>query len=86
MKLALFSVRDSAAEAFMRPFPAPTAGMAVRNFTDEANRADPQNPMYAHPSDYELYHVGFFDEETGKLEPIDPVMVVRAKDCRTGGA
>lgn len=79
--LIAVAVRDSAAGAYNRPFFVPAAGMALRSFEDETNRADPQNPMHAHPEDFELYHIGFFDEETASLTALpSPVLLVRAKD------
>jgi len=79
--LIAVAVRDSAAGAFNRPFFVPAAGMALRSFEDETNRADPQNPMNAHPDDFELHHIGFFEEETGSLTALpNPVLLARAKD------
>lgn len=81
-KLLAVAVRDSAAGAFNRPFFVPAAGMALRSFEDEVNRQAADNPMFNHPDDFELYHVGFFDEENGDLVSVpDPVMLTRAKDC-----
>lgn len=67
MILSVVSVFDKAAAAYSRPFFVPTLGMAIRSFSDEANRADEDNPMYKHPSDYELYHLGSFDDASGTL-------------------
>lgn len=80
MKLLACSIRDSAVDSFMRPFYVRSTGEAVRAFTDSVNGSE--NSMKAHPDDYELYHIGFFDEEAGKLEPlVKNLMLIRAKDC-----
>lgn len=80
----LVCVRDSAAKAFARPFAVPSTGLAVRSFADEVNRVDPANPaanpMNAHPNDFELYEIGTFDEDTGKIAPCEPRGVARASD------
>ena len=41
--------------------------VAVRNFREGA-RKNPQ--IGAFPSDYELHHVGYFDDETGQVLPV----------------
>lgn len=79
MKLIIFSVRDSALNAFLRPFYVPAVGAAVRGFSDEVNRKDSE--MFKHPEDYELFEMGTFDEESGDFELLDkPRSVGRAKD------
>jgi len=83
-QLIAVAVRDSAAGAFNRPFFVPAVGMALRSFEDEVRRVgtpEAPNPMNAHPSDFELYQVGFYEEHTGALVSIpDVVLLQRAKD------
>jgi len=76
--LKVVSVRDSALDAFSRPFCVPTLGAAQRSFQDECNNKD--SPVYAHPKDYELFCIGDFEETTGLLTPCVPVSVCRAAD------
>lgn len=71
MRLLVCAVRDRAADAFMRPFVVPATGLAIRSFSDEINRKAPDNPMSAHPDDYDLFKIGEFEEETGKLFGLD---------------
>lgn len=86
MKVQIVAVRDRAMDAFMRPFFVPTIGMAVRSFQDEVNRRASDNPMNAHPEDYDLYALGTFDEETGRFEQLEqPKMVAIGKDMIKGG-
>lgn len=63
MKLRAFAIRDSKAEAFMRPFFAVTRGIALRSIVDVVS--DPNHEMYKHAEDYTLYEVGEFDDQTG---------------------
>lgn len=78
----IFSVRDSAMDAFMRPFTLPTAGTAIRSFTDEVNRAAPDNEMNRHPTDYTLYELGQFDDQSGLVTPHPaPKQILRAADA-----
>lgn len=73
-------VRDVKADGFATPFFLPTLGLAERSFSDEVNRAD--STMNLHPDDYSLYHVGYFDEEQGRLEPLDvPVLLMQASQA-----
>lgn len=80
MKLPMFSIRDSALDAFMRPFIAPSTGLAMRSFADEVNRADSE--MCKHPEDYELYQVGVFDEEAGLVAAVPLKSLARAVDVK----
>jgi hypothetical protein len=68
MKLNLCSVKDRAADAYGRPMFVPSLGVAIRSFTDEVNRNDPENNLYNHPDDFDLYDFGVFDDNTGLFE------------------
>ncbi|AXH77867.1 MAG: nonstructural protein [Microviridae sp.] len=68
MRLIMVSVFDKAAAAYMRPMFVPAVGLAIRSFTDEINRDSADNVMFHHPSDYELYKIGFFEDVNGVCE------------------
>ena len=68
MKLSLCSVKDRAADAYGRPMFVPSTGVAIRSFSDEINRSDPDNQLYNHPDDFDLYEFGVFDDNTGSFE------------------
>ena len=65
MKLVLCSVKDRAADAYGRPMFVPSVGVAIRSFSDEVNRKDPDNQLNNHPDDFDLYELGEFDDNTG---------------------
>jgi len=65
-KLQLFCVQDTKAEAFMRPWVARTVNEALRNFAAEVNAVD--STLSKFPNDFCLWHVGEFDEESGKVK------------------
>lgn len=67
--MKMFSVYDKQACAFMPPFQARAVGQAVRSFMDAVNSKD--HEFARHPGDYELYHVGEFDEIAGCYD-MDP--------------
>lgn len=68
-------VRDAALEGFARPFFVPSLGQAIRSFSDEIVRVAEDNPMSKHPEDYDLYHVGSFDDSVGELKGIAPLRI-----------
>lgn len=79
MKFEVFSVRDSAANAFGRPFFLPTIGVAIRSFADQVNASD-AGDLFSHPEDFELFHCGQFDDSNGLFELFPtPNPVVTAK-------
>ena len=79
MRLIICAVRDSAVNAYMRPFYVPAVGAAIRGFTDEVNSKE--SPMHKHPEDYELFELGEFEEETAKFILLpESRSLARAKD------
>lgn len=75
----MLSIRDSAVKAYMRPFFAPSVGSAIRSFGDECIRKD--SDIAKHPSDYELYELGVFDDESASvIMESQPRLVARAID------
>lgn len=72
MKMVIVSVFDAKMEAFGRPFFVPTEGAAMRSFLDEVNRIADDNPMAKHPDDYQLFHLGYFDDADGKFSNVTP--------------
>ena len=71
MKLNICSVKDRAADAFGRPMFVPSTGVAIRSFSDELNRSDPDNQLFNHPDDFDLYEFGVFDDNTGLFDLYD---------------
>lgn len=71
----IFSVRDSKANAFLQPFFMNNQGTAIRAITDCAN--DPNHAFFKHSNDYDLFQIGEFNEDDGKVIPLDsPLHVV----------
>lgn len=80
MRHIICAVRDRQLDAFMRPFTAATTGQAMRAFMDEVNR--PDSEMHKHPEDYELYHLGDFDDDTGALTSCKPHSIAIASNVK----
>lgn len=83
MNLIICAIRDSATQAFARPIFVRAAGQAMRSFIDEVKRDDPTNDLHNHPTDFELYQLGTFDEQAGELKPHPPQLLMRGKDVST---
>jgi hypothetical protein len=64
-KVKVFAVFDSKADAYLQPFFMSTLGQAIRSFTDAAASTDHQ--FGKHAADYTLFHLGDFDDATGKF-------------------
>lgn len=67
MQMHIFAIRDRALGAYMQPWVAQTPGLATRMFQDELGNKEGQ--MFRHPDDYDLYHIGEFNQDTGVLVP-----------------
>lgn len=82
MELQIFSIKDRAVTCYLRPWPAHTAGEAIRVFSDEIN--NPNGVMNKHADDYDLFHVGKFEDTTGELTPFPggPVQLALGKQLK----
>lgn len=78
----IFSVYDRAANAYLQPFFMPARGLAIRAFTDLVN--DEKNQFSKHPADYQLFELGSYDDNLGKLDCKDaPELIGSALDYTT---
>ncbi|AXL14809.1 nonstructural protein [Microviridae sp.] len=78
MKHGIYSVYDSAIEAYLRPFPAPADGAAIRSFQDEV--LTPDSPMNQHPEHYSLFKVSTFDDASGEMQKELPIVLAKAHE------
>ena len=78
MRQFLFSVYDSCAVFYDRPFAARDDASAVRSFGDIAG--DAEHPIGKHPEHYSLFRVGLFDDLTGEIVPEVVVCVGKAHE------
>lgn len=76
--LKIVAIKDTAVQAFMRPVFVPHAGGAIREFADAVNNAE--HDFSKHPEDYELYELGEFLDDSGRLDQIEVRLLARAKD------
>lgn len=77
MQLRIFSIRDAKAEIFNPPFYKHTPGEAEREFTRLAK--DDKSQVFQFPDDYDLYMLGTYDDQSGKITSLDtPQHIVKA--------
>lgn len=69
MKLFLFSIHDSKAEAFIQPYYAVNSAVGRRIFETACN--DDSVEFSKHPGDYGLFELGTFDQDTGRFELLE---------------
>lgn len=84
MKHIMVTVYDRAAETYGRPMFVPAIGTAIRSFTDEVNRNDPNNQLYNHPDDFDLYELGEYDDQNSSISTLDfPKVLLLGKQAKT---
>lgn len=78
-RLQAFSVYDEKAQSYNLPFFYPQINLAVRALTDSLQ--NPDSIVARHPEDFTLYHIGTFNDLTGKMESfVEPRPVCRATE------
>lgn len=64
----MVATRDVVANLYSQPQFVVSLGAAVRSFGDACtNTADPNNMLAKHPRDFELWHLGEYEDETGRF-------------------
>lgn len=83
MLLQVVVVRDSAVDAFGQPSFVVSIGGATRGFSDEVNRSAENNQFNKHPDDFELYHLGTYDDQGATFDLLEkPRLIARGKDLK----
>ncbi len=66
MKQVVYSIYDTAAGAYARPFFCTSDAEAQRGFSDIT--MDAEHPVGKHPEDYSLVRIGRYDDSNGRLD------------------
>lgn len=69
MRLFVVAMFDKAAAVYGPPMCVAAVGQAVRGFQDQVT-GPADTTIARHPADFELYHVGFFDDASGRFENV----------------
>ena len=80
MNINMYTIRDSASEAYSRPFFARAHGEAIRGF--EKENQNMKSMMFDNPEHFSLWFIGTFDDNKGELELPEsgPVCLAKAVD------
>ena len=76
MRMNVYSIFDSAAAVYMRPFFMPSDSAAVRAFSDIS--CDAEHEVGKHPEDYSVHRIGYFDDQKGALVGEQPECLATA--------
>lgn len=83
MLLQVCVLRDSAIDSFGTPYFVTHVGAAIRGFTDAVNTASDLQ-VYKHPEDFELYHLGIYNDQDGTFEMLaKPRQLSRGADVKS---
>ncbi len=76
----VYSIRDAKTEIFNAPFYKTNEGEAERDFRTVVN--DSATSINRYPQDYDLYHLGSFNDIDGKFLALDtPCHVIKGVQC-----
>lgn len=67
MKLKMYSLFDLVANQFGAPFVAINNESAIRSCVSESQNPG-SGPLFTHPTDFRVFYLGEFDNETGSSE------------------
>lgn len=87
----LYSILDRGVQAFHAPVVAPNETYIRRSlgdlFSQDTMRPVLERHNYVrYPEEFDLYHVGTFDTESGAVEPVSPIVrVCNLADFIIGG-
>jgi len=77
----LVGIFDRKAQSFVEISATEHLGVAARLFTEAVNTKS-ESPIYKWPNDFELYHLGNVDTETGALSPVDKKLVIQGETIK----
>lgn len=70
MLLQIIATRDIVSNCYSNLMCVPSLGGAVRSFGDECTK--PGTQFNQHPEDYELWHIGEYEDESGTIRVFEP--------------
>lgn len=83
MKYVICVVRDSAADAYGVPMFVSAIGTAIRSFAGEVNRESPDNLLFKNSDDFELFHLGYYDDDGPSFDLLPaPKSLLRGSDAK----
>lgn len=64
MKMQIIGIFDRKSQSFVEMSATPALGVATRSFTEAVNKPS-ESPVHKWPGDFELWHLGDWDTDTG---------------------
>lgn len=80
MKYSMYCVQDTIAGFAARPFMQKSDVVAIRSFKQAVQ--DPGTDINKNPADFNLMHIGFFDDETCILESSTPRALINGAQLK----
>lgn len=80
----LASIKDRSVDAYQPVATVRAKGEAIRSFIDAINDTQRGGPVNRHPEDFDLYILGTFDDNTGKIETQQPEKIGDGKTLSQG--
>lgn len=78
MKFNVYAIRDTHT-GFLTPTFEVNDAVAMRSFSHAVQNSE--SLLFTHAKDYDLYKIGVYDSDTGRIEALDlPVVLMSAKD------
>lgn len=74
----IYSVRDTKSQVFFQPKYFRNQAEAQRFLHDLTNSPGSDNLIHKYPEDYDLFHLGSYDQLSGQITSIVPTHVVKA--------
>lgn len=71
--MKIFTLYDKKAEAYFTPFFSKNENTAIRQLAYTANQEGQE--LHVHAEDYHLFEIGEYDEQTGKIKPVNPAHI-----------
>ena len=68
MIMQIVAIRDMKANVWSQPQFVPSIGSYLRQLGDEVNSPRENNVLHNHPEDFESWHLGHYNDETGQIE------------------
>lgn len=69
MKLFAYAIRDILTDQYTQPLYAPNVQAAIRNLGIQINSGTQDDIIALHPQQFEAYHVGEYETDTGVFTP-----------------
>lgn len=82
MILFVVCIRDRAADVFGTPNFVTSLGSAIRGFADEVNRPAENNMLNKHPEDFDMFHLGSYDDSSAEFKCGPPKQIAVGKDLK----